>query len=171
MLKTGLLLFVAMAILAILRGDREDPYAPHHDQVGEVREYDKQQAKIFDTSLFSGEMEREAYLIVYYFHRNSRCSHCRALERETLAVMEGSFTAEMERGEIVIKDVNVDKPENRHFIEQYGITAPTLLISQQMGGEEGAYKNLDQVWILMRDRDAYQEYLESEIKAFLGVEY
>jgi hypothetical protein len=63
--------------------------------------------------------------------------------------------------------VNVDEPENEHFIEDYGLYTRSLVLSEVVDGEETRWRNLDRIWELVGDPPAYDTYVREELAAFL----
>lgn len=106
-------------------------------------------------------------VIVYYFHGNVRCDTCRKLEAYARAAVEGGFAEELADGALQWRMVNVDEPQNEHFIEDYGLFTRSLVLSEMADGRELRWKNLDRIWELVGDQDAYQTYVHSEVAAFL----
>jgi hypothetical protein len=68
---------------------------------------------------------------------------------------------------VVFRSVNVDDPENAHFVKDYGLYTKSVVVSEVKGGKEVRWKNLDQVWHLLGDPEAFQGYVEREVRAFL----
>lgn len=103
-------------------------------------------------------------LVVYYFHGNMRCVTCNkfeALVKETLAERFGDETA---KGRLTLQIVNVDKPENEHFIKDYGLTTQSVVLAK--GGD---FRNLDQIWTVIDQGDAkFKEYVAQNIREMLG---
>ena len=50
-------------------------------------------------------------LIVYYFHSNTRCPSCLAIERRTQAIVENDFAAQVKSRDIIWKNLNYEEPE------------------------------------------------------------
>ena len=98
------------------------------------------------------------------FHGNMRCVTCNkfeALVKETLAERFGDETA---KGRLSLQVANVDKPENEHFIKDYGLTTQSVVLAK--GGD---FRNLDQIWTLVRQGDeAFKEYVAKNIREMLG---
>jgi len=106
--------------------------------------------------------------IAYYFHRTARCRTCRALESNAREAIQSSLADELAKGQISIQALNVEEPSNRHYIEQYQIAGPSLVLSYMQDGKEIRWKNLDQIWALIRNPAEYQAYVTNEIKSFMG---
>lgn len=105
---------------------------------------------------------------VAYFHATARCVTCRRIEQQAHDAVEGDFAGELAAGEVVWTTVNVDEPENRHFIQDYRLYTKSVIVSELVDGREVRWKNLDQVWQLVRDQEAFSRYVVGEVRAFRG---
>lgn len=106
-------------------------------------------------------------LIVYYFYGNKRCATCKTIEANTNEVLTKDFKDELASGLIQLRLVNLDKPENAHFVEDYAIISSSVLICRFKDGEEQEWKNLTEVWPLADKKEAFVEYVRKEMAALL----
>ena len=110
--------------------------------------------------------EREK-VIVYYFHGTYRCSLCTTTERMVYEAIKGSFPKALKEDRLLWKPVNVDKPENRHFIKEYSLFTKSLIITEIKGEKQTKWKNLDKVWRLLRDQEKFSAYITQEVKNYM----
>ncbi|MBI4061257.1 MAG: hypothetical protein HY403_07485 [Elusimicrobia bacterium] len=61
--------------------------------------------------------------------------------------------------------INVEEPENEHFVQDYGLSSKTLVIQKQRGGKKLEWRNLGRIWELVGDREAFSAYVRGEITA------
>ena len=106
-------------------------------------------------------------LIAYYFHRTQRCRTCLAMEAYAEAGLRDGLSDAFESGELEWRAVNVEEPENEHFVEEYGLTASALVMVLLENGEQKQSKNLERVWELVRDEWGFKDYVRSEALAYL----
>jgi hypothetical protein len=111
--------------------------------------------------------QRDTRLVVYYFHGDMRCMTCYRLETYAKEALDTYFTDKLASEDIVWKVVNVDKPENRHFIQDYKLVTKSVVISETVNGKEIRWKNLEQIWQLVRNKESYLNYIRGSISAFL----
>lgn len=114
------------------------------------------------------EVSQKHHLKVFYFHGNVRCPSCKKIEAYTRETITSRYKSEMDSGLIEFSEVNVDKPENEKYIEQYQLTTKQVIVSEYENGKEKRWKNLDQVWELLGDKEGFQSYQEMEISAWLA---
>ena len=106
-------------------------------------------------------------LIAYYFHGTFRCSTCRTIEEYSHDAIKTYFAKELGNGSLEFRPVNVDEPENKHFIQDYQLVTRSLVLSLVSDGKEKKWKNLPDVWKLVRDKDKFFQYVKDEIGIFL----
>lgn len=106
-------------------------------------------------------------IVATYFHGDLRCYTCKKIEADARAAIEQAFATELAEGRVVIKAVNVDRPENAHFNEDYKLVTRSLVLTEEVGGKVVRWVNLDKVWQLVRNEDAYREYVVGNVRAWL----
>lgn len=104
---------------------------------------------------------------VYYFHTTNRCYSCNLIEKLTKQAIDSGFKDQIDNKLLRFKSINIDLPENKHFVEDYKLYTKSVIVSTQINGKEKNWKNLDKVWTLLRDQDKFAEYIQTEIKTQL----
>jgi hypothetical protein len=107
-------------------------------------------------------------VIAYYFHGNVRCSTCRTLEAYSEEAIQSGFPEALKQEILEWKVVNVEEPDNRHFIKDYQLYTKSLVIVKMEGDKQVEWKNLDRIWELVRDKPAFLQYVQTEISGYLG---
>jgi len=105
-----------------------------------------------------------ATAVVYYFHATTRCATCRTIEAYAHETVASRFAADLEARRLEWQAVNVDEPANRHFIRDFQLYTRSVVIVDAKDPKR--FKVLDRVWQLVRDKLAFQRYIEQEIRAF-----
>lgn len=106
-------------------------------------------------------------LIVYYFHGNMRCQTCHKLESYAKEAIETCFAEDLASEQIQWRAVNVDIPENEHFVTDYQLVTKSVVLSQIADGKEIKWKNLDRIWNLVSDKSKYIEYICDSVQTSL----
>jgi len=106
-------------------------------------------------------------VIAYYFHGTFRCSTCRTIEQYSLEAIQTYFAKELGSGKLEFRPVNIEEPENKHFIQDYQLVTRSLVLSLMSDGKETKWKNLADVWKLVRDKDKFFQYVKDEVEKFL----
>lgn len=105
---------------------------------------------------------------VYYFYTTVRCPTCRTIEAYTAETLRQGFAEALAEGTIEWHPVNVQLPQNRHFIQDYQLFTKSVVISRLKDGRQVEWKNLERVWELVGNRAEFQNYIRGEVRAYLG---
>jgi len=107
-------------------------------------------------------------LVVYYFHGNTRCITCKKIESFARSAIESGFAAELKTGQVEFRAVNVEESNNEHYVQDYQLATRSVVLSRLRNDKQDTWKNLDQVWTLVRSPEAFQRYVIDETKQLLG---
>ncbi len=110
---------------------------------------------------------QNARVVAYYFHGTFRCDTCRTIEQYSHDAIQTYFAKELENGKLEFRPVNIEEPENRHFIHDYQLVTRSLVLSLVSDGKEMKWKNLADVWKLARDKERFFQYVKDEVETFL----
>jgi hypothetical protein len=114
------------------------------------------------------EKKADIKIIAYYFHGTSRCVSCRKIEAYSDEAIKSGFTTELKDGVLEWRVVNVEEKENGHFVEDYKLYTKSLVLVEMKDGKQVKWKNLDKVWELLKDKDAFIKYVKYEVSIFLN---
>jgi len=106
-------------------------------------------------------------VVAYYFHDTVRCVTCRKIEGYSREVVDQKFAADTANGRLQFTLVNIQLPENRHFVKDYQIFTKSLVLVRFDKGRQAEYKVLNDTWELVGDKSAMQGYVEREIRGYL----
>jgi len=126
----------------------------------------QQNEPVFSTNAAAND-PHGTQVIVYYFHGDMRCPTCHKLETYAKEALDTYFADELASKALVWKVVNVDKPENRHFIQDYKLVTKSIVLSETTDGKESRWKNLDLIWQKVGDKESYLQYIQASIFKFL----
>ena len=121
-----------------------------------------------NTQAKSEAAQPESMVVAYYFHGDTRCVTCRTIETYAKEAIEGGFSEALKKGQFEFKVLNVDEPQNEHFVQDYQLSASSVVLARFKRGKQEDWKNLQLVWELVRDHDAFVIYVQEEAKSFLG---
>ena len=116
----------------------------------------------------SADQVHHSKIIAYYFHGTVRCMTCRKIESLSHDVVASDFMAQLKTGDLEWHAVNLDLPENTHFIRDYQLVARSLVLVKYENGKQTGYKNLQEIWRLVNDEKAFRKYIKGELQAALG---
>jgi hypothetical protein len=107
-------------------------------------------------------------LVVYYFHSNTRCPTCQAIESQSHETVQADFAEPLGRGEIVWKILNYEQPAVSELAKKFEIQMPVVVLAKMKAGKIQDWKRLDEVWGLVGDKPAFAKYVSGEVKKMLG---
>ena len=105
--------------------------------------------------------------VAYYFHGDFRCDNCKKIEQYSREAIEKYFADQLKTGELVFKVINMDRPENQHFINDYQLYTRSLVIAEFKGTTQVRWKNLAEVWNNLDDQEAFHDYVKTEIQKYM----
>jgi len=106
-------------------------------------------------------------IIAYYFHTTYRCATCRRIEAYSREAIDTGFARELQDGRLEFRLVNVQLPENRHFVEDYQLFTKSLVLVHMKDGKQMEWTNLDRVWELTGNREAFVGYVQQGVRGYL----
>lgn len=107
-------------------------------------------------------------VIAYYFHGTRRCQTCLTIEAYANEAIRTAFTEELASGELEWHAVNIDEPENKHFVQDYQLATRSVVLVKIEDGVQKRWNNLERVWQLVRDKPAFVEYIIDNTNGYLA---
>jgi len=123
---------------------------------------------VADSVAKSSSSISDSKIIVYYFYTTARCASCHKIEEYTKQSLEKYFFDEITSGAINFQMINIDKPQNKHFIQDYQLYTKSVVLSKISDGKEVKFKNLDKVWNFLRNKNKFYEYIKEETNNFIN---
>lgn len=115
--------------------------------------------------------EAAQQVIAYYFHGTVRCETCLMIEKLARMVVEQQFSTELAAHRLSFVPVNYDLPENVHFLTDYKLPCPSLVLVRQKDGKDENWKLLGDTWQLVHDPVRFNSYIEAEVNKYLRGEH
>ena len=107
-------------------------------------------------------------LVAIYFHGNVRCPTCLSIEALAHGAITERFADDLASGKLAWQVMNYELPENAHFVDEFQLAAPTVVLVQRQVGQTTESRNLDRVWELVGDQPAFAQYVEQEVQGMLA---
>ena len=107
-------------------------------------------------------------IIAYYFHVTVRCTTCKTIEAYSREAISNHFKNDLDRGRLEWQVVNVQLPENKHFIQDYQLFTKSVVLVHIANGKQLSYKILNDVWELVGDKAQFQAYIDKEVRGYLA---
>ncbi len=106
-------------------------------------------------------------VVVMYFHRTQRCPTCLKMGSYTEEAVKNGFAKELKDRKVTFHYVDFQDEKNAAFTKAYGVAGPTLIVAKASGEKVSEYKNLKDMWTKVRDKDAFLEYVQTNVKTYL----
>lgn len=116
----------------------------------------------------TGSAAPSSGIAAYYFHGNMRCATCRKIEAYSEEAITKGFTDELASGQFEWRVVNTDQSENEHFVQDFELVTKSVVLVEYEDGKVTRFENLNQVWKLVGDEDAFIKYVRDETHKFIG---
>jgi hypothetical protein len=152
-LLTGILLLVVVASLGVLV----------------YKEFGRGPAAVLpEPSTRAGESPGPGTRVVaYYFHGRVRCVSCVKIEKLSGKAILERFPEELRTGRLAFREVNIDEPENRHFIDDFRLSSQSLVIVEYRDGRQVRWMNLEKVWTLLDSEKEFFPYVQDGVSSYL----
>lgn len=106
-------------------------------------------------------------IVAYYFHSRVRCASCVKIGSLSGEAIRERFPEELRTGLLAFREVNIDDPENRHFIDDFGLSSQSLVIVEYRDGRRVRWKNLEKVWTLLESEKEFFRYVQEGVSSYL----
>ena len=89
------------------------------------------------------------------------------IEQYSKEAIEKYFASQLQNGQLTFSVINIDMPENEHFVKDYQLYTRSLIVAEFKNGKQVKWTNLEKVWNYVKDRDAFYNYVKAEIEKSL----
>jgi hypothetical protein len=103
-------------------------------------------------------------IIAYYFHGTRRCASCMKIEAYSQEAVQAGFAEDLKSGKMEWHVINTDESPNAHYEKDYQLYTKSLILSRVENGKEIKWKNLEKVWELLGDKEAFIKYVQDEVR-------
>ncbi len=107
-------------------------------------------------------------VVMTYFISGGRCQNCRKIEALARETAEMDFKQALEDGRLVFRIIDVDEAGQGHYVDDYQLTAKTVVLSHLVDGKEAEWANMSKVWEYLGEPQAFHAYLADQIEKYLG---
>lgn len=113
------------------------------------------------------EEPRAGQVIVYFIHGRAKCPTCDLILAHTRNALASSFREETEGGSVVLRPVDVEKPGNEHFMEDFDLYTTSVVLFTLGNDGKPRWDNLEKAWELAEKEETFVSYLSTELRRFL----
>jgi hypothetical protein len=105
-------------------------------------------------------------VVAMYFHRTERCPTCRKMGSYSEEAVKTGFPEQLENGTVAFYYVDFQDKKNAALAKGYNISGPALIVANIKGNKVTEYKNLEDIWANVGDKDASIAYVQRNIAAY-----
>ena len=101
--------------------------------------------------------------MVTYFTTDVRCVSCKTIERLTRETLERDFAETMKNGQLRFQTINIDRAENKHYINEYDLSFKTVVVAGASQNANTDWEKLDEVWRLLNAPADFAAYVNAAV--------
>lgn len=95
-----------------------------------------------------------------YFHRSERCTSCVNAEQYARDTLDKYFSDQVNAGKLSIQSIDYQK--DKAMADKYGVKVQGLKLLITRNGQQ-TVKDVPEVWMYVKDRDAYMNFLKNTL--------
>lgn len=125
--------------------------------------------KLTSNSNIEKKVSVNKWIDATYFYTTQRCYSCKLIEKYIKETLDKNFRKEITSEQINFQTINLDLPENKHYIQDYKLYTKSFILSLKKNGNEKTWLNCDKIWNLARNEQDFKKYIKSEVNKYLEI--
>ena len=105
-------------------------------------------------------------IVVMYFHRTQRCPTCLKMGSYSEEAVKSGFAEQIKKGKVEFHYIDFQDQKNEALTKGYQVGGPTLIVARVVDNKVKDRKNLAEMWTKVRDKAAFIEYVQSNVKDY-----
>jgi len=105
-------------------------------------------------------------VIAIYFHRTERCPTCQTMGKYSEEAVKKGFAKEVKDGTVAFYYIDYQNRKNAAVKKGYKITDPALIVAKIVAGKVKEYKDLEDIWDKVDDKEAFLKYVRENVTAY-----
>jgi hypothetical protein len=106
--------------------------------------------------------------MVLLFHYHKRCYQCLNMEKFTREILNENFKEEIIQNRLTFRLIDMDAPENRPLVQQFGFITAAIVLVDFEDGEEKNVKVVEDAWQLFNEESKFKSLIRQEIYKFIA---
>jgi hypothetical protein len=102
-----------------------------------------------------------------YFHRTQRCPTCRKMGSYAEEAVRTGFAPQIQDGSVAFYYVDFQDKQNEKLAKGYDVSGPALIVAKIKGKKVKQFKDLDDIWTHVTDKEAFLKYVRENVSAYL----
>ncbi len=106
-------------------------------------------------------------VVAMYFHRTERCPTCKMMGSYSEEAVKQGFPDQVKSRSVQFRFIDYEQPKNATLAKAYKVKGPALIIADVKDNKVNEYKDLKDIWVKVRKKPEFIEYVRSSIQAYL----
>jgi hypothetical protein len=106
-------------------------------------------------------------VVAMYFHRTERCPTCEKMGSYSEEAIKAAFADEIKKGQVAFHFIDFEDSKNARYAKAYNVSGPALIVAKIAENKVASYKDLNDIWLKVRDKPAFVRYVQESVKANL----
>lgn len=107
-------------------------------------------------------------VVAMYLHRTERCPTCQMMGNYSEEAVTTAFADEIKKGRVAFHFIDFEAEKNARYTKAYKISGPALIVAKISDNKVASYRELEDIWLKVRDKPAFLRYVQENVKACLG---
>ena len=103
-------------------------------------------------------------VVVMYFHRTKRCPTCLKMGGYAEEAVKTGFAPDLKSGKVEFHYIDFQDEKNKAITKGYNVSGPTLIVAKVVDNKVAGRKNLTEIWAKVRDKAAFLEYVQTNVR-------
>jgi hypothetical protein len=105
-------------------------------------------------------------VVAMYFHRTQRCPTCQKMGSYSEKAVKTGFAKQIKDGTVAFYYVDFQHKKNAKLVKGYNVSGPTLIVARIKGKKVKEFKDLDDIWTHVADKEAFIKYVQENVSAY-----
>ena len=106
-------------------------------------------------------------VVAMYFHRTQRCPTCQKMGSYSEEAVKTGFAEEVKDGAVAFYYIDFQDKKNAKFAKGYDVSGPALIVAKIKGKKVKEFKDLEDIWTNVADKEAFTKYVQENISAYV----
>jgi hypothetical protein len=106
-------------------------------------------------------------VLAMYFHRTERCPTCLKMGSYTEEAVKTGFAEQLKDGTVAFYYVDFQDKKNAKLVKGYDVSGPALIVAKIKGKKVKEFKDLEDIWTNVTDKEAFIKYVQGNISAYI----
>ena len=106
-------------------------------------------------------------VVAMYFHRTERCPTCQKMGSYSEEAVKTAFADEIKKGQVAFHFIDFEDTKNARYTKAYNISGPALIVAKIADNKVASYRNLEEIWSNVGDKEKFFSYIQDNVKANL----